>query len=92
MKDKKRKQNATNNGTIYFYFSLWNQIVKQKTTVKFKPSSELCFQNLYQQIKPQFKKMPKSMREMADQGEELPQEHKKKLEWYGKYWKEIKEE
>ena len=32
------------------------------------------------------------MREMADQGEELPQEHKKKLEWYGKYWKEIKEE
>ena len=85
MKDKKRKQNATNNGTTYFYFSLWNHIMKQKATVKFKPSSELCFQNLYHQIKPQFKKMPKSMRGMVDQGEELPQEHKKILERYGKY-------
>ena len=25
-------------------------------------------------------------------GEELPQEHKKTLNWYGKHWKEIKKE
>ena len=29
---------------------------KRKAKTKFKPSSELCFQNVYQQIKPQFEK------------------------------------
>ena len=60
MKDKKRKQNATNNGTRYFYCEIVLRI--WKATVKFKPSSEPCFQNVYHQIKPQFEKILKSMR------------------------------
>ena len=36
-----------------------NFITKRKTTIKFKSSSELCFQNVYHQIKLQFEKMLK---------------------------------
>ena len=39
--------------------------MKQKATIKFKPSSELCFQNVDYQIKPKFEKVLKSIRGMA---------------------------
>ena len=42
-----------------------NLITKRKATIKFKSSSELCFQNVYHQIKPQFEKLLESMRGMS---------------------------
>ena len=47
------KQNATNNETLYLYF------------YQVQTSSELCFQNIYHQIKPQLDRMLKSMKEMS---------------------------
>ena len=40
-------------------------LTKRKGTNRFKPRSELCFQNVYHQVKPQFEKILKSMRGMA---------------------------
>ena len=40
-------------------------LTKRKGINKFKPRSELCFQNFYHQVKPQFEKLLKNMRDMA---------------------------
>ena len=85
MKDKKQKQNATNNETTYFYC----EIVLRKE--KLQSSPELCFQNVYHQNKTTIRKNIRKYEE-EDQGKELPQEHKKTLKRYGKHWKEINEE
>ena len=50
MKDKKWKQNATNNGTAYFYCEIELQNKKLQSR-----SNQV--QNFYHQIKPQFEKM-----------------------------------
>ena len=44
-----------NNGTI----------TKRKATIKFKLSLEPCFQNVYHQIKPQFKNVRKYQRDVT---------------------------
>ena len=63
---------------------------KKEAKIKFKPSSELCFQNVYHhhQIKPNKTVNMKK----KDHWEKLPRENNKTLKRYGKYREKMKEE
>ena len=95
MKDKKRKQNATNNGTAYVYDEIALQ-TKSCNEVQTK------FRTLFPEHLPANKTTTRKNTQKYerdgtslnmkkdDQGEELPQEHKKTLKWCGNHWKEIR--
>ena len=69
-------------------------IMKPKAAIKFKPISELCFQNFYNQIKPQFKKILQNIKsERHDtflnmnegkSGKRITAIAQKTLKWYSK--------
>lgn len=68
--------------------------MKPKATIKFKPISELCFQDFYNQIKPQFKKILQSIKyerhdtflnmNKGKSGKRITAIAQKTLKWYSK--------
>ena len=68
---------------------MWNRITKQKATIKFKPSSQICFQNVYHDHQVKANKTLNMNKERS--GRRITTKNSKILKRYGKHPKKMQQ-